>query len=991
MNHNTFKERLTENFKTYASRPALSDPSYPDGMTYAELEECSAKVRAWLIKEGIGKEQIVMINMPRGVELFAVCIGVWRAGAAYTVVEDTYPKERTDYITMDCGCVCVINAEVYKEMMKCAPDNGWEDCDPHTAAYAVYTSGTTGTPKGVMHEMGQIAAFINSANYKGRPFSRYTDKFMMLSPSNFVASVLLMILLLSTGGQLAIVPYSVVKNPSALREYMLNEKITGSFMTPSLAMIFTAGQEKKDNKHPFNPEFRILLLSSEPARNIWFSDLEIYNVFGQSETFFLGGVFNVDKPYEVTPIGSSMLEGTTLTLRDVKGCMGEICIENPYFRGYINLKEMTDYALRDGIYHTGDIGKYTDSGDIVILGRNDDMVKINGNRVEPDEIEAAAKKVLGVKWCAAKAFVKPDRAYVCVYHTEDTQVEETEAIRSMSEMLPEYMVPARIMKIDSVPVNANGKMNRRALPEPIIERSEDYVAPRNDIEERICKAFSDILGISSVGTADDFYRMGGDSMKTIRLIGKLGISGVSAADIFRERTARNIAAFVMRMNTNDNKDELKTEKNARKKRYPLTDIQLDFCNIQQKYPESMMWVLPILYSFDIKEEEKLIEAVDKVKRTNAIFATVLEKDDNGTMWQRYDESVLSPTIAEQVTEEDIQSFRTEMKHRDLPFKMTGSPLAKIYVMRTEKGLYMLLLIHHVITDGMGIGAVIQNIKNSFAGKELLVDCYYTWLEHEFNDTNAESKLRSKHTLDALYSDVEWTCQIQPSSEERGTENGVFGVFVPITEEQLARKEKEFGVSRTALFAGVMILALARCTDRKDILINWIFSNRGDLRSDNISGILIRSLALGVRLGRCDTLKDMFREVREQFVTNIACSNYEWVLQNPPKQGDDRLFFVYEDDITDYDVFKDEGGEFLPMLSKNQSAVHDMSAQILKWSENGTDGMLIACYYILSRYNGTDMEKFRKAIDDTANLVFMTPDAGDKAISDIVSPDSAEIM
>lgn len=127
------------------------------------------------------------------------------------------------------------------------------------------------------------------------------------------------------------------------------------------------------------------------------------------------------------------------------------------------------------------------------------------------------------------------------------------------------------------------------------------------------------------------------------------------------------------------------------------------------------------------------------------------------------------------------------------------------------------------------------------------------------------------------------------------------------------------------------------------------------------------------------------------MTNIACSNYEWVLQNPPKQGDDRLFFIYEDDITDYDVFKDEGGEFLPMLSKNQSAVHDMSAQILKWSENGTDGMLIACYYILSRYNGTDMEKFRKAIDDTANLVFMTPDAGDKAISDIVSPDSAEIM
>ena len=199
-----------------------------------------------------------------------------------------------------------------------------------------------------------------------------------------------------------------------------------------------------------------------------------------------------------------MVPELTLSLQDVSDGKGEICVSNPYFRGYLNRPEMTESVLRDGIYHTGDIGTMTAEGDVVLLGRSDDMVKINGNRVEPAEIEAAAKKVLGVSWCAARAFIKPDRSYICVYYKEDPGIQESEAIAKLSEMLPAYMIPSHFMKIDRIPLSANGKMLRRELPEPSIEETAEYTAPSDETEEMICNAFARVLKRDRVSVLDDF-------------------------------------------------------------------------------------------------------------------------------------------------------------------------------------------------------------------------------------------------------------------------------------------------------------------------------------------------------------------------------------------------------------------------------------------------------------------------------------------------------
>ena len=987
MAEKTYMEMLMTQMTERPGSIAFRDADHPQGITFRELEERSGRVYAWLKQQGIGREQTVMVHMPRGLDAFAAAVGVLRAGAAYTLVEAGYPKERVDFIEKDCGCVLRMDADLYGKTQDMEPARGFEPADEHDAAYAVYTSGTTGTPKGVMHERGQMTLFMNSAHYLDELFCVPGDRFMLLSPLNFVASTLLLLLTTGNGGELFIVDYDTVKNPARLRAYMDENRITAGFMTPSLVRAFAGGKDTAGEHHPFNPDFRELFLSSEPARNIWYRDLNVYNVFGQSEMGFLGGVFRVDKPWEMTPIGRSMVPNMELCLREMTGDMGEVCIQNPYFRGYINLPEMTEYAMRDGIYHCGDIGRMTADGDIILLGRNDDMVKINGNRVEPAEIEAAAKQVLGVNWCAARAFVRPERSFVCVYYQDDIQVNEEEAVRKMAEKLPPYMVPACFVKIDRIPVNANGKMNRKALPEPeILAQETEYVPPENEAEEKICRAFAEVLSLNRVSVTDDFYRIGGDSLKTIRLMSSPAMEGISATDVFRERTARALAELQARkkQETPETAESLRVrEEKARRKAYPLTAVQQSFFDIQMRHPASSMWVLPMIYAFPAEKETVLKAAAESMMRHHPVFRTVLKKDENGKILQEYRDDLPCSLRIEDGTEEEILEIRRTLKDPDLPFRMLGSPLAKVRLIRTEKSVYLILLIHHVMTDGTGIHAMLKSLKAAFRGEEPAPDGYFSWLEEETSAEGSPRWEKAREEMEALYSGTDWTGQIAPNGREPGEENTVIGSFIPVSGEAIEALEQETGLSRTGLYAAALMLALARHTGKKDILINWVFSNRGNDWLDGISGMLIKSLALGIRFDRYETLGDVYREIREQMLANITNSSYEWCLHHPPKEGDDRLFFIYEGGISSFDVLEDAGGRAVPMMMNNAAVVRPMSAQVLDWVKNGEKGMLLACYCNRDMFDAAETERFKAIMKEAAALVLVMPDSREKTIREVL--------
>ena len=307
----------------------LFDEAHSKGITYAQLDELSGKVYAYLTSLGIGKEDFVLINLPRGIMPIIAMIGVWKSGAAWALVEDTYAPDRIAFIRKDCGCKAELSAANWEDIMNMEAKSGFVTADDHDAAYAIYTSGTTGNPKGVLHEYGNLTRAIDSIAINGGcPFNS-KDRIALLAPMNFVASVIVILKALSVYcGKTFVVSYATIKNPMALKMFFFEKRITITFLTPSYVRML--------GSHT-GPFLRMLFVGSEPANNVYTDSLELINIYAASESGFAVGVFQIDKSYETCPIGKPEIEcKITLLTEDgteaPDGEIGELCFENPYVR-----------------------------------------------------------------------------------------------------------------------------------------------------------------------------------------------------------------------------------------------------------------------------------------------------------------------------------------------------------------------------------------------------------------------------------------------------------------------------------------------------------------------------------------------------------------------------------------------------------------------------------------------------------------------------------
>ena len=362
----------------------LTDERHPRGMSRRRIDELSGKVYGWLRAKQIGREDFVLICLPRGATALISILGVWKAGAAFTLVEDNYPPERIAYIRKDCNCKEVIDINSWSDILRTDAVPGYEKTDLHDAAFAIYTSGTTGNPKGVLHEYGSIKLIQTASNDRrtGKPRLLESDRLSLITPLNFNASIRRFINTLYDSCHLFVVPYGIIKNPVKLKQYLQDNRISVLLASPSLLRL--TGEP--------GPLIRQIQISSEPANGYYIDGPELVNTYAMSECGFPLTEFIIDRKYDECPVGKPNIKQIVIHIHDDEGNdvpdgePGEIAFEDPFFREYINLPEQTQKALAGGIYHTGDIGRMLPDGNLVLMGRSNDMIKINGNRIEPAEI-----------------------------------------------------------------------------------------------------------------------------------------------------------------------------------------------------------------------------------------------------------------------------------------------------------------------------------------------------------------------------------------------------------------------------------------------------------------------------------------------------------------------------------------------------------------------------------------------------------------------------
>ncbi|HLK97526.1 MAG TPA: amino acid adenylation domain-containing protein, partial [Hymenobacter sp.] len=412
-------------------------------------------------------------------------------------------------------------------------------------AYLIYTSGSTGRPKGVMVEHGGL---VNHAVAYQQAFElKPTDRVLQFASLSFDASLSEVFMAFVSGASLHLVPPATISNYRDFEDYLTQQRITVATLPPAYAAQLKPARL---------PHLRVLLTagsaSSFTLANLWKEQVTYINAYGPTEASIAASFFRclpgaaLEEKYAAIPIGRPIANAQVYILDEQQriqplGVPGELCIGGAgVARGYLNQPELTREKFianpfaAGRLYRTGDVARWLEDGNLEYLGRRDEQVKVRGYRIEPGEIEQALLKYHGLAQATVVARKEPDGEdqYLCAYYVPTDTARPAfplEELRAhLLTCLPEYMLPAYFVKLDAMPLNVSGKVNKKALSAPDKgQATVAYVAPRTKVEKALAEAWQKVLKTERVGVDDNFFFFGGDSIKAIQAIAHLQQQGLA--------------------------------------------------------------------------------------------------------------------------------------------------------------------------------------------------------------------------------------------------------------------------------------------------------------------------------------------------------------------------------------------------------------------------------------------------------------------------------
>ena len=967
-----FLEKFYEHVKKSPELTAVVDQSGQRRTSYRELDELSGRIASMLRKRAIGREDVVAICVPRGVEFIAVRIGVMKVGAAWVGTETMMGEDRIRYIIKDSGSVLVIDEDTYEQAMgeDRLPMEEWSDPDPHDLAFIYYTSGSTGRPKGVAQEYGIYKYIMASTD---RAIGRWIPlDYANVAPETFIGGIYLMIGTLQAGCTLHLVPLPLVRDPAGLLKYFSEQEVTGTCMPPTLVKVLESAG---------GFDVKVLHVTGEIVTDLYIDRFPMLNAYGPTEFSYLAFFFDIDGPYSNTPIGSPDKD-TKVILIDENGEVNEkegmLCIHLPFFRGYLHEKERTEliYSGGEPYYKSGDYMSVDGKGNYTLLGRVDDMVNINGNRIEPAEVESAVKKVLNTGYAAVKVWERGGSRYLCAYHTTGQELDAARMAELLKNMLPDYMIPTCYVNLKELPLNENGKVNKLALPEP----EEDilhaaYVKPLNEAQEKLCSGFSSALGIEKekIGIDDDFFLLGGDSVKAIQLIVDTGDERLSVPLIYRERTVRNIdnalSHIESKVETVSPGDEDPDGRDTGKP-YPLTREQKYFLDQQIKIPDRMIYNLPVLLSFNPDVDEKQLEkAVVTAFAAHPALLTVIKETPDGWRQVYFPENNITPET-DKASEEELEGMMNDFVK---PFAFDGSPLFHRRLVRTDRRLVLFLDIHHIICDGTSFRILVEDILSAYEGRSITKDPYFALLKDQLDYAASESFKKDREYFENNYTG-EYVRLPEADLTGMDTVEGTVDHMPGFTRDEITGAAKRLHLSVTAFYMLPAMLALASYNAADKVMISWNYHGRSDIRTMRSVGLFIRDYPVGLHLKRDDTVGRVSAELSRQIRKSILHGRMSPFMDR--KKGE-LLCFLYQGglmNIPDSELILD--ADFPDVTG--QAAIEPIE---LKVGED-EDGIRVEISYDAGMYSYESMERFDKIYEDICGLL-LEEGSRDLLISDIV--------
>ncbi len=724
-------------------------------LTYKELNEKANRLARTLREKGVIEDSIIGIAVNRSLEMMVGILGILKAGGAYLPINPAYPEERIRYMLEDSGADIllthnylvnnipfkgqIIALEDEKIYMKIG-SNLESINNSQGLAYVIYTSGSTGNPKGVMIYHKALNNFLFSLYRSYKEDVGIDDKCLTLANISFDASVIEIFTPLTFGATLILFNNEMMLDIHKLARTIIDKEITFVFIPPTILkeVYKLLNKEKvKLNK---------LMVGIEPIMDYTLEDyktlnpdMQILNAYGPTEATICATFYKYGK---TTPMGRNVPIGTPLNNTQIyildqysnlvpKGVVGELCISGDCLaKGYLNRKGLTEekfvdnpFASGQKMYKTGDLARWLPDGNIEFRGRVDYQVKIRGYRIEPGEIQIQLLKHEIIK----EAIVidredKDGTKYLCAYYTEvggqKSEVGISEIRAYLKERLPEYMIPSYFVFLDKMPVNANGKIDRKALPEPEgnIAVGTEYIAPRNETEEKLVEIWKEVLGINKIGINDNFFELGGHSLKATVLLSKMHkIFNVEVplSQVFMSPTIKELAGYIKKAEENIY-FSIQPVKEA--EYYPISSSQKRIHILWQIDENSLAYNMP---SATILEGE-----LDNIRFRKTIQGLVKRHEALRTSFRLINGEVVQKIYQE--VDIDINYFEIEEDRLKetaeefiKPFNLSKAPLLRVALVKFGFYRYLLLFdMHHIISDGLSMTILTRDFTNLYNGKEL---------------------------------------------------------------------------------------------------------------------------------------------------------------------------------------------------------------------------------------------------------------------------------
>lgn len=579
--------RLSSAFEAIAARQphAIAAVLGADRLSYAELDARANSLAARLRGAGVGAETLVAIYIDRSLDMLVGLLAVLKAGGAYVPLDAAYPAERIQLIVQDAQPALIVTSRrldvrffgaarvvcidepdrVEFSVRGSSPAIRGDDL-----AYVIYTSGSTGIPKGVQVSNRSIVSLFSATG----PLFDFgpTDVWTAFHSYGFDLSVWEIFGCLLTGGRLVLVPRRLTQSPGEFCDLLRREGVTVLSQTPSALRQLAYAQRRKACAEIADLALRTIVCGGEALpRDLALQVLDwgvpLWNFYGPTEASVwvtAGRVTAEGCLHDVVPVGRPFANARVYILdRDLQptspGVAGEVCLAGTALaRGYLNRPDLTEakfvrtriHGREERIYRTGDRGRYTEEGDLQILGRSDDQVKIRGFRVELGDIEAALRQHPVVEECAVTADSDGGERRLVAYIVRPPAVDSSASdLREfLRGKLPEYMLPAAYIAIEKLPMNASGKLDKSALPLPQSVETNDVLPGESDgIEAQLSEIWRRLLRVKEVSVRQNFYELGGDSVLAVDLfceIEKICGRYLPLVTLLENQTIEQLAAVI---------------------------------------------------------------------------------------------------------------------------------------------------------------------------------------------------------------------------------------------------------------------------------------------------------------------------------------------------------------------------------------------------------------------------------------------------------------